>query len=705
MHHPSFVRCGFVFLAGAACLWGREVAAPLPAFAEFQARAAAEHSVLALPDYPLTAEAVQARTTAVLAEADAALAALVALDPARATFASTFGEVEAITGRVSTWANQVGTLAESHPDKAMRDTARDQGTKIDSWGIALEYREDVYRVLQAFADTKPALDAQSQRLLDFTLRDYRRAGLALPAAERARVEQLRKALSELERQFDVAINEARAPLDFTAEELAGVPVSLLNSPGVKQPDGRYRVMANTTWQVTAVADNADNADVRRRLNIARGQLAREKNIPVLAKLVALRAEIAHRLGYATWADYRTETRMAGSAATALKFSEELVAGLQTKFTEELETLRQLKAAHTGQADAVIEPWDVAYYTSKLKKEKYAVDTEALRVYFPYEATLRGMFAIYERIFGLKFTRVEPPYVWAPGVQLWVAVDAGTGSPVGAFYLDMFPREGKYNHFAHFRQQTAKALPEGGYVLPVSVLLCNFPPPAADKPSLLSHGNVTTLFHEFGHVMHNLLGRARYPSQTYSGVPRDFVEAPSQMLENWVWDKTVLDTFAADYRDPAKKIPAEMIAAMIRAREATEGIAYRRQLSLGLMDLGLHTLSVNDAWTADVVALTNAVGARVSIAPAPDTAFVAYFGHLTGYDGGYYGYLWAKVMATDMASVFEAAPAGFMDERIGRRLRDEVYAAGNTRDVGESVEIFLGRPRSREAFLKHVGVKK
>jgi thimet oligopeptidase len=236
-------------------------------------------------------------------------------------------------------------------------------------------------------------------------------------------------------------------------------------------------------------------------------------------------------------------------------------------------------------------------------------------------------------------------------------------------------------------------------------VCNFPPASADRPSLLAHREVETLFHEFGHVMHNVLSRARYESQTSAGVPRDFVEAPSQMLENWTWDKTVLDTFAADYRDPSKKIPAETIAAMVRAREATDGYFNRRQLSLGLIDLGLHTLSVDDAWTGDVVALTNAVSARVTIAPAPDTAFVAYFGHLTGYDAGYYGYLWAKVMAIDMASVFESAPGRYLDEQVGRRLRDEVYGVGDTRDVGESVEKFLGRPRSQQPFLNYVGVKK
>jgi len=700
MNLPRFLPAILTSLSMATLL-----SASTATFADFQAEARRHGTVLALPDYPLTPAAATAAGAAGLREADTALAALAKQEPARLTFENTIAAYDAITGEVGLLASHLGTLAETHPDKAMRDTCRSEGQKLEAWGIGLDYREDIYRTLKAYVDTHPKLDAPQQRLLDFTMRGYRRAGLTLPAAERAQVEQLRKDLSELEQQFQVNINEARGPLDFTADEMAGVPASLLDSPGVKQPDGRYRVMANITWHSIAVYENADREETRHQLYLVRNRLAREANIPVLAKLATLRADIARRLGYATWADYRTETRMAKNGAVAVKFEEDLVTGLQSKFTEEVEGLRQMKVAQTGKADAKIEPWDVTYYQNQLKKQKFSVDTEALRAFFPYHETLLGMFSIYEKIFGLKFTEVEPPYTWAPGVKYFVVEDAATRVPMGAFFLDMFPREGKFNHFANFPQKHGRVLPDGTYDLPLAALVCNFPPPSADKPSLLAHSDVETLFHEFGHVMHNLLSRARYDSQTSAGVPRDFVEAPSQMLENWVWDKAVLDTFAADYRDHSKKIPAETIDAMVRARKATEGYLYRRQLALGLIDLKLHTLSVDEAWTADVVALTNGVSGRVTLAPPADTAFVAYFGHLAGYDAGYYGYLWAKVMAIDMASVFKQAPGGFLDEKVGRRLRDEVYGVGDTRDVGESVEKFLGRPRSMEPFLEYVGIKK
>jgi thimet oligopeptidase len=673
--------------------------------ADFQALAAKSNHSLTLPVYPVTPAEAQAMTEHAIMEADAALAALAAQDPKTLNFENTFAAADAITAKPGNVALVLGTVAESSTDKALRDTANDLSVKLQEWGVSLDYREPLYRALKTVADAQPKLDADQQRLVDEQMRNYRRAGLSLPAAERADIERLRKDLAGLNTQFAVNINEARAPLDFTTAELAGVPQSFLDSPGVKQPDGRYRVMANITWHAQAIGENADNPDVRHKVLTARFQLAQSTNTPVLAKLVALRADIAHRLGYANWADYQTEIRMAKTGAIALKFENDLVAGLQPKFDQEIETLRLMKAAQTGKADAKLEAWDIAYYTNKLKKEKYAVDTEKLRVYFPYQATLEGMFAIYQKIFSLKFTAVEPPYVWAPGVQLYVVQDAESGVPMGAFYLDMFPRDGKFNHFACFEQKSGAVLADGRYDLPVAALLCNFPAPLPDKPSLLKHDDVVTLFHEFGHVMHCMLSRSRFVAQGAFTVPLDFVEAPSQMLENWPWDKSVLDTFAADYRDPSKKIPAEAIASLVAARQATEGYGERRQLSIGLLDLNLHTLSPDDAWQADVVKIVNDTTARVAIAPPPDTFWAAYIGHLAGYDAGYYGYLWAKVMAIDMASVFKAAPDGFLDAKVGRRLRDEVYGKGDTREVSESVEKFLGRPRSMQPFLEYVGIKK
>jgi thimet oligopeptidase len=313
-----------------------------------------------------------------------------------------------------------------------------------------------------------------------------------------------------------------------------------------------------------------------------------------------------------------------------------------------------------------------------------------------------MFSIYQNIFGLKFERIDPPYKWVGDLQLYAVSDAASGEPLGLFYLDMFPREGKYNHFAQFGIIEGKLLPTGKYQRPTVALVCNFPPPSPERPSLLPHRDVETLFHEFGHAMHSILTRARYSRFAGTSVPRDFVEAPSQMLEHWVWDKTVLDSFAADYRDPSQKIPQEILAKLKESKLATEGTFYRRQLGFGMVDLVLHT-QINSTNSGQTVALANKVLGDTFLAEPPDSAFVAYFGHLMGYDAGYYGYAWADAIAADMATVFEKAPKGYFDTQAGMRLRKEIYEPGDSRDVNISIEKFLGRPRSIEPFLKEIGV--
>jgi thimet oligopeptidase len=267
---------------------------------------------------------------------------------------------------------------------------------------------------------------------------------------------------------------------------------------------------------------------------------------------------------------------------------------------------------------------------------------------------------------------------------------------------MFPREGKFNHFAQFDIIGGKLLPNGKYQRPVVTLLCNFPPPEEGKPSLLSHSDVETLFHEFGHVLHSLTTHAKYRRFAGANVPGDFVEAPSQMLQNWVWDKKVLDTFASDYRDKSKKIPAETIEKMKEARLATAGLHYRRQFALASIDLALHAPHAeNEPYEA--VAITNPVWGKVFLAADPSTSFVTYFGHLNGYDAGYYGYAWADAIAADMGTVFEKAKEGYFDQQAGMRLRNEIYAVGDSRDVTESIEKFLGRKQSVDPFLKHIGI--
>jgi thimet oligopeptidase len=678
-------------------------ASPLRTIAEFQALAAPFGSEIRVPPFETTPEQVRDAAAAAIAAGDTAIDRLARQDPATATFESTFVAMDAIDGDATLVGSRLYFVQQSSTSKAMREAADEAVKKLQDWQVGIGYREDLYAALKAFAATKPALSGEDQRLLEFTMRDYRRSGFGLPAAARKEVEDLFKELSPLTTDFGSNVVKARVPLAFTRAELAGVPDSFLSSPGVKTGDDAYTILVNVTPQRMMVEQNCSVAATRRRVSVAELHLAEDANVPLFNRIVAIRAQIAGKLGYGSWDDYQTEVKMAKNGAAATKFIEDLVRGIQPKFDSELAEMRALKMAETGDPKAQIDFTDWRYYQNQVVKQRYTIDSEALRVYFPYEHVLKGMFAIYQSIFGLKFEQLEAPYVWADGVTLWGVTDAKTGEPMGLFYLDMFPREGKYNHFAHFPIQLGRELPGGTTLRPTVALLCNFPPPANGAPSLLNHQEVTTLFHEFGHCMHAILTRAHRERFSGTSVPRDFVEAPSQMLENWTYDKSVLDTFAADYRDPSRKVPAEILARLQVVHLATMGVFYRRQLSFALLDLRLHGPRAAGA-AVDCRAESNRVLDEVFLPVPDDSAFIAYFSHLAGgYDAGYYGYAWADSIAADMATVFKAAPDGFLDRGAGMRMREEIYAQGDTRDVAVSIEKFLGRPPSNGPFLEKLGI--
>ena len=668
---------------------------------EFRERAAAFNAVITLPQFETTPDQIRLNLRETIARGNAALDQLGRLKPGEVTFENTVRALDDIGYEINLTGDRFGLIKETSTNAALREAATDALKELQEWAVGLDYREDVYQAIKAYAQRQPKLEGEAAKLLFETMRDYRRAGLDLPKPQRDEVERLRKELTRLMTDYESNITRAQKDVKFTRAELEGVPESFLAQ--AKTGADEYTVKANVTWHLLSVMDNARREETRKRLQFERDNLARESNLPLLEKILPLRDNIARQLGYPSWADYRIEVKMATNAATAMDFLEKLKAGLQPKFDAELAEFRRLKIKETGDPNARVNLWDWRYLSNQLKKEKYNVDAEQLRVYFPYQRVLDGMFRIYQSIFGLRFEPVEPPQKWIGDLQLYAVADAQSGEPLGLFYLDMFPREGKYHHFAQFHLVGGKRLASGKYQRPTVALICNFPSPAPDKPSLLSHSDVETIFHEFGHAMHSILTRAQYSRFAGTSVPGDFVEAPSQMLENWVWDKKVLDSFAADYRDPEKKIPADILAKLREAKLATEATRYRRQLSFGLTDLTLHT-QIRAGNAAQTLTLANQVLGDVFLPMMPDTAFVAYFGHLMGYDAGYYGYAWADAIAADMATVFEHAPKGYFDTTAGRRLRTEIYEPGNSRDVNVSIEKFLGRKPSLAPFLRKLGIE-
>lgn len=670
--------------------------------AESFADAAAAHRIeLLLPWFEQTPEAVAATAATVLEEGQKALDSIARQDPAQATFRSVFVALDDAHYPVISALNRLHLMKETQPDAALRAACNVAVQQIEQWLVGAGYRADLYALCAAFEagyarGEQPRLQGEDLRLMRETMRDYRRAGFALSPAVRAEVEALQKRLSELVNFFDLNISSAQKELFFTREELTGAPNSFF---AAAQADaGRYRVRVHVTPDVLTVLENVHDESVRRAVSTARHELAVAENRPVLAEMLAARQQIAALLGYADWADYQTEVKMAGTGARAQTFVEEFIAGLEPKFRAELEVLSSIKAAETGRERPRVEVWDYLYLQNLLMARQYGVNSAELRNFFPLERVMEGMFLVYEHLFGLRFHPVTPTRPWVSDLKLYVVEDAATLEPLGAFYLDLFPRDGKYNHFAQFDVVGGKRLPDGRYRRPVAALVCNFTPGAPGEPALMTHDEVQTFFHEFGHCLHAVLTRAEHARFAGGAVPRDFVEAPSQMFENWAWDPEVLAIFAGHWQDPSRGLPIETLRALKQADLATKAVWYRRQLGYALADLRLHR-----GGAADPAATANRAMADAFLPVPAGTHFVASFGHLTGYDAGYYGYAWADSIAADLATAFEQAPEGLLDAEVGMRLRREIYEPGGSRPVEDSVRAFLGRPSDARAFLRSVGL--
>src|SRR2546425_2366232 len=341
----------------------------LKTVADFHAAAAKANAVLTIPDWEQTPEAVDAAMKNAIATANKALDQIGAQDLSKVTFKSTIVALDDLTYQAGNAANKAVIIKESNTNEKMRSAAENAVKEFQDWAVEIDYREDVYKALKAFADTKPKLSGEDKKLFDETMRDYRRAGLALPNEKRKQVEELRKQLAKLGTDFDTNIVNAKAPLVFTKAELDGLPESFFASPGIKTGENAYMVLANVTWQYNTVEDNAKSETTRRKLYVVRDSLAKDTNLSVLNQMLTLRNKIALLLGYKSWDDYQTEIKMAKSGAGAKSYIDNLASGIQPKFAAEVAEMQKMKAADTNDPAAKIDMWDWRYYQNQLKKQK------------------------------------------------------------------------------------------------------------------------------------------------------------------------------------------------------------------------------------------------------------------------------------------------------------------------------------------------
>jgi len=646
------------------------------------------------PVFDYTPESIGALGDKAVSDFEAGVKGLLGVPAGDRTFANTVLAFERAVSEFGEAVNIPICLAYVSDNAEVRKAAQELELKISQYSVDISTREDIFNALNEYAGKGENPGEVEGRLLAKTLLDFKKSGLGLEPRKKNKVKKLLKELIELELQFSKNLREVNDSLAVAPEELKGLPEDFV-SRLKRTPEGKYVVTMNYPDYIPFM-DNAESDPAREKLEALFNNRCAAANVGLMEDAIALRRKIAKLIGYPNFADYTLDDRMAKNSATVVDFLERTWAKLKKKGRKELRYRAKLKNKRTGGADKTLNAWEWRYYNNQLKKEKYALDHEKIKEYFPLETVITGMFDIFSRVLGINFVPAELP-VWHKDVRSYEVRNAD-GSVAAYFYFDLFPREGKYKHAACFGLRRGRELADGSYAVPAAAIVANFPSPSADAPSLMKFDDVVTLFHEFGHVTHQILTRAKYCKFSGTSVSRDFVEVPSKMLENWAYCGEVLKRVSGHYKKPEEKLPDSLIKKLIDTKNMDSGLVYLRQIFFSILDLKYHMAKGK----VDTTKIYEKLMKKISLIPmSAGTHPQASFGHLMGgYEAGYYSYLWSELIAADLFSVFEEK--GVMNAETGARYRELILAPGRSYDEAAQVEKFLGRPAAEEAFLKSIG---
>ena len=626
------------------------------------------------PAFPVyeTAKALTAACDAGLAGAGERVEALERMPPGEAWLAA-YDDIAAYVEDIS---GPIYLLENVHPDKAIRDAAQACSLRWSEFGSRLGQNAAVYAALGRLAPG----DAIDRGFVADSLEGFDDAGVGLAPAARERARALNDRMSALSQQFAARVRDAGIRIPFAPAELIGVPEAVWKD---KPRDSEGRVLLGLDYPtLVPVYERAEIPATRERMWRAKQNEGGEANLAALAELARLRREYAQLFGVASYADFKLRRRMARNTANTGRFLAEVKAAVEARETRDLEELRVAKSEHLGTplASTRLERWDAAFYTERVRRERYAIDQDEFKAYLPPLESMKFVLRIAEKMFGIRYTQVEAR-LWHPDVLAYAVSDAASGQPLASLYIDLYPREGKYGHAAVFSFRNGAARTGR---LPQSALVVNL-----DRQGL-TLDELVTLLHELGHALHNNLSLTRYGSQAGTSVQRDFVEAPSQMLEDWIYDKNVLKLFA-EVCPSCTPVPEAMIEKARVARDYGKGVRVARQHLYASYDLALH-----GADAPDPMALWATMEGATPLGYVPGTMFPAGFGHIAGgYASGYYGYLWANVVALDLRTAFAADR---LDPVVGARYRRSILSQGRQAAPDELIRNFLGRETNSKAFF-------
>ena len=650
------------------------------------------------------------------------------------TFENTLIALEEATEDLSMAWGLVGHLDSVRNSDELRDAQNVMLPEVTQFFSRIPLNDRLWKRIKSYveSDEAKALEGVKLRLLDETVKDFVRSGADLPADKKSRLEEVEAGLAKVTQKFSENVLDSTNEWELIIEDtkrLAGLPataVSVLQSEAAAKNLGSedepvYRITLKAPVYFP-VLEYADDADLRKEVwegSITVGRGGDYDNTELIAEILKLRQEKAEILGKANFADQVLEERMANNGATALGFLEDLAERTQPFFQREIGELKEFREEQDSSWDGVFEPWDVAYWAEKLRKARYDFDEEEVRPYFAIDNVIEGMFRLCEKVFGFKIVECDSAFtepggepegdaveVWHPEVKFYELCDETSGELLGSFYADWHPRVDKrggawMNYFKTGTPPTDKEPRR-----PHLGLICgNLTPSSADKPALLTHREVETVFHEFGHLLHHLMGEVAIKSLNGIHVVWDFVELPSQIMENFCWSRVSLDFFAKHYQT-GESIPEELFQKMLGARNFQSAMVQMRQLAFGKMDLELHVNHHGIGTEGDLDSVVREIlkGYLMPLATEPPTMarrFTHLFASATGYAAGYYSYKWAEVLDADAFTRF--ADAGVISPEVGREFRAKILSQGGSRDAGELFRDFMGRDPDLNSLLERSGL--
>jgi oligopeptidase A len=677
------------------------------------------------PDFEIrwsqhTPELIAPAITSALARAQAAIDAIVALDEAKLTYENTFLALENATDELTRSWGKVTHLQSVADSPAVREAHNALLAEVSAFYARIPLNAALWARLKTFYKTPSAvaLTGIHRRFLDETVADFQQAGADLSDDKRTRLEALQGELAQITQRYSENVLDATNAWQLVVEDesrLRGLPAHAIAAAKRSAESKKYGTPHRPAWRFTLQFPSmepimlyAEDESLRREVwaaSVEIGAKAPHDNEALVQKIITLRQEKATLLGRENFADLVLARRMAGSGKRALAFVEDFQRRAQTAFVRECRELEEFKAKKTGQTAGVLKTWEMGYWSEKLRQELYDFDDEVLRPYLPMNRVIAGLWELAKRVFGLRITERAAGSidVWHPEVKFYDLHDAG-GRHLGSFYADWYPRESKRGGAWMGYLVTGGPQPDGSRAPHLGYICGNLTPPSEGKPALLTHREVETIFHEFGHLLHHLLGEVEIKSLNGVNVAWDFVELPSQIMENWCWERESLDLFARHHETGAA-IPEDIFKKMTAARNFRSACATMRQVQFAKMDLGLH-MHAAEFSDGNLESKTRALIADCMIPTEPQgRTIVKRFMHLfsdpVGYAAGYYSYKWAEVLDADAFTRFKRE--GIFNAKVGAEFVVHILSQGNSEAPDVLYRRFMGRDPEVAALLERSGL--